>query len=115
MRILIAEDDDPSRTMLQAVLAYEGHAVAAAPNGLAALDLAAARPPDLILLDMRMPVMDGQEFVRRYRELPPPHAPVVVLTATDAGCRAAEVGAAGFLRKPFDLGHLVELVERYAT
>jgi CheY-like chemotaxis protein len=115
MRILIAEDDAPSRTMLATVLAHEGHTVAAAANGLAALDLAAAWPPDLILVDMKMPVMDGQEFVRRYRELPPPHAPIVVLTATDAAQQAVEIDAAGFLSKPFDVGKLVELVERYAA
>jgi CheY-like chemotaxis protein len=114
--ILVAEDDADIRALVSDVLADAGHIVAAAPNGLAALDLAAAQPPDLILLDMQLPVMDGWEFAKRYREAPPPHAPIVVLTAApDARRRAAEVGAAGFVGKPFDPQQLVALVERYAA
>ena len=116
MLILVVEDDADIRALVADVLTGAGHAVAAAPDGRAALALAAARPPDLILLDMHMPAVDGWEFARRYRAGPPPHAPIVVLTATThASRRAAEVGAAGFLGKPFDVGQLVALVERYAA
>ena len=116
VRILVVEDDADIRDLVHAALAAQGHEVAAAPNGLAALDLAAAQPPDLILLDLHMPVCDGWEFARRYRELPPPHAPVVVMTATThAGRRAREVQADGIIGKPFDLGSLVALVQRYAA
>jgi two-component system chemotaxis response regulator CheY len=72
--------------------------------------------PDLVLLDMRMPVMDGWAFARAYRELPAPRAPIVVMTAApDARHRAAEVEADGFVGKPFDLSELVSAVRSGLT
>ena len=63
---------------------------------------------------MRMPVLDGWAFVRRYRALPPPHAPIVVMTAaTDAGQWAAEVGADGVLAKPFEIERLLDVLEHF--
>jgi CheY-like chemotaxis protein len=63
---------------------------------------------------MRMPVMDGWAFTRAYRETPPPHAPIVVLTARDAGEYASDVHADAFLAKPFNLRELLRLVGRLA-
>ena len=116
MLILVAEDDPYIRAFVEDLLIDAGHAVATTPNGQAALGVASARRPDLILLDMQMPVMDGWAFAQAYRQTPPPHAPIVVMTAArNAEQRAAEIGAAGFLGKPFEIGELVELVERYAA
>src|SRR5947208_1289034 len=113
-RILVVDDDDSIRSFVELALGSEGYGVVTAPNGARALVLATERHPDLILLDMRMPVMDGWAFARAYRGQDGPHAPIVVITAaTDAGGRAAEIDADGFLGKPFDLDELLALVARY--
>ena len=70
--VLIVEDDDAIRTGVAWALADAGYSVIEAEHGQAALDHIAANRPDLILMDMRMPVMDGVEFVRRYRQVPGP-------------------------------------------
>ena len=111
--ILIVEDDDEIRDFLSLVLDGEGYASRAAVNGAAALELVEQAPPDLILLDMRMPVMDGWAFVPAYRGRPGPHAPIVVLTAAaDAEQRAREVQADAYIGKPFNLTELLTLVRR---
>jgi CheY-like chemotaxis protein len=111
-RVLVVDDDDEIRGLLELVLEGEGYEVLIAPNGARALEVADRHRPDLILLDMRMPVMDGWAFAKTYREHPAPHAPIVVMTAApDAGQRAAEVQADGFVGKPFDLPELVSMVK----
>jgi two-component system chemotaxis response regulator CheY len=113
-------DDEPAiRRLIVAALVEEGYGVAQAADGAAALTLVRAAPPCLILLDMRMPVMDGWEFARRYRALPPappgPRAPLVCVTAAlDAAAWSAQIGAAGVVSKPFDLDELIAAVNRYA-
>ena len=115
-RILVVDDDTSIRSFVEMALDGEGYAVSTANNGAQALAVTGQMQPDLILLDMRMPIMDGWTFARRYRENAGPHAPIVVITAaTDAGQRAAEIDADGFLGKPFDLDELLGLVSRYVT
>jgi two-component system, chemotaxis family, chemotaxis protein CheY len=112
--ILVVDDDPSIRSFVELALGGEGYRVLTAANGARALDVAGQRAPDLILLDMRMPIMDGWAFAQAYRGQDGPHAPIVVITAaTDAGGRAAEIQADGFLGKPFDLDELLALVERY--
>ncbi len=120
-RVLVVDDDQFIRDCVRLALEEEGYEVVAAPDGQAALDYleglqrAGQRQPTLILLDMRMPVMDGWEFARRYRNLWVAHAPIVVVTAAaDAMRRAEQIEADGVLAKPFDLDELVVLVQRYA-
>jgi CheY-like chemotaxis protein len=87
-----------------------------ARGGAVALELVEGEPPSLILLDMRMPVMDGWTFARAYRARPGPYAPILVLTAArDPETRAAEIQADGCLSKPFDLEDLLNLVDRLAA
>ena len=113
--ILVVDDDAAIRRVVAAVLADEGYTVAEAPDGGAALARARAAPPRLILLDMRMPGMDGWEFARRYRRRPGPHARIICVTAAvDAAARGAQIGAVAALAKPFDLDELVALVGRHA-
>ena len=113
-RILVVEDDDGIRDLVDLVLSTAGYEVLTAPNGAAALQLIGRAHPDLVLLDMRMPVMDGWEFARRYRASPEPHAPILVLTAArDAAERAAEIDANGYLGKPFDMQELLSMVGHY--
>jgi two-component system, chemotaxis family, chemotaxis protein CheY len=114
-RILIVEDDDGIRDLVDIVLSSAGYEVLTASDGAAALQVVGTVHPDLVLLDMRMPVMDGWEFARQYRAGPEPHAPIVVLTAArDAAVRAAEISANAYLGKPFEVAELLTLVGRLA-
>jgi CheY-like chemotaxis protein len=110
--ILVVDDDEGIREIVETALSDEGYEVMTAPHGVAALEKIGRRAPAVILLDMRMPVMDGWQFARAYREQPGPHAPIIVVTAArEAGERAAQIGAEGVLPKPFGLGDLLEVVE----
>jgi len=116
----VVEDDNAIRRCVSEALELAGHDVVATTNGaeaLAVLDTAprvpdtAAWRPDVILLDLRMPIMSGWEFTSRYRAQPGPHAPLVVMTAThDPYLWAADVAADAVLPKPFELEHLLDIV-----
>ncbi len=113
-RVLVVDDDEGIREMLTMALSDEGYEVETAPHGAAALDLLRECQPGLILLDMRMPIMDGWEFARAYRSRPGHQAPIVVVTAArDASDRAQQVQADGYLAKPFSLDELFEVVGRF--
>jgi DNA-binding response OmpR family regulator len=112
-RVLIVDDDDSIRDFISMALSDRGYEVATAPDGGVALEMMASFRPDIVLLDMRMPAMDGWAFSSVYRETRSPRVPVVVLTAArDAGASAAEIRADAFLAKPFDLSDLLALVAR---
>jgi two-component system, chemotaxis family, chemotaxis protein CheY len=114
-RVLVVDDDPDIGEFVSLALSDEGYEVVTAPHGRAALTRVEERPPDLIVLDMRMPVMDGWEFARAYRERPGPHAPIIVFTAArDAAERAAAIEANGYLAKPFSLDELLDAVARHA-
>jgi CheY-like chemotaxis protein len=82
--ILIVEDDVPTREVMRRLLEKEGWTVAEAENGRTALDQVAASHPELILLDLMMPEMDGFEFITKLRKRPDWRAtPVIVVTAKD--------------------------------
>lgn len=107
-RILVIDDDESIRQIVHLFLSDEGYEVIEAPNGRAALDALEDFRPSLILLDLRMPVMDGWEFARRYRLTPGPHAPIVAFVAAlNAVQEAAELETALVLGKPFDLDELL--------
>jgi two-component system, chemotaxis family, chemotaxis protein CheY len=110
---ILAVDDDPSiRTTVADILSAEGYRVITAANGVEALSIIEQVHPALILLDMRMPVMDGWAFARELaaRRMT---VPVVVMTAAqDARRWAQEIGAAAALAKPFDLLDLLDVVEK---
>lgn len=115
--ILVVDDDAGIRELISETLADEGYAVVAAPNGVIALRLLEECHPSLILLDLLMPLMDGDEFLRRYREMPGPHVPVVVFSASGlnrVGRTTRNLDADAFLAKPFDLEDLLKLVVRFA-
>lgn len=112
--VLIIDDDESIREFVSVALADEGYAVRTATDGAAALEVLRRERPSVILLDMRMPVMDGWQFSREYRRWPGPHVPIVVVTAArDAAVRAADIHADGFLAKPFDLDELLTIVGRF--
>ena len=113
-RVLVVEDDADIRSMVALTLEGEGYAVTLAKNGREGLAAVAASPPDLILLDMRMPGVDGWGFCRALREEHGSTVPVVIMTAAqDAVAWVAEVGAQGLVVKPFDLRDLLAAVARF--
>ena len=110
-RILIVDDDESIRQIVRICLTDEGYEVFEASNGQVALNTLNELTPDLILLDLRMPVMDGWEFARRYEQMPAPRAPVVAFVAAlNAEQDCADLDAAGILAKPFDLDDLLKAV-----
>ncbi|HEX3721257.1 MAG TPA: response regulator [Nitrolancea sp.] len=110
-RILVIDDDFSIRRLLSFVLEDEGYIVDSAVEGEAALERIRQQHPDLILLDMKMPGMDGWQFVRRYRELYDHQAPIMVFTAAQSAAeRGAEVQAEDYIAKPFDLNDLIDRV-----
>jgi two-component system, chemotaxis family, chemotaxis protein CheY len=110
-RVLIVDDDESIRQIVRIFLSDEGYQVYEAPNGEVALAMLDAFAPALILLDLRMPVMDGWEFARRYRLLPGPHVPIVAcVAALDPIQDCADLDLAGVLSKPFDLEDLLKAV-----
>ena len=115
-RILIVDDDAGVRGALRELLVFEGYQVAIAGNGPDALEKAAALVPDLILLDVMMPGMDGYEVCGKLRADPLlGEVPVIMLTAlddSDSRLRGIEAGADDFVSKPFEY---VELQARVRT
>ncbi len=113
-RVLVVDDDALIRDTLATALTDEGYAVRVAPDGRAALQTLQEWLPDLIVLDLMMPVMDGHAFRVAQRDLDSAsHIPVIVLSAThNVQARAAALGASAVLPKPFDLAILLDEVER---
>ena len=110
--ILVIDDDPAILSTVSDILQYEGYAVATATNGVEALRYIERVHPALILLDMRMPVLDGGGFARALRERGIT-LPIVVMTAAqDARRWAQEIGATGYLAKPFELADLLDTIER---
>jgi CheY-like chemotaxis protein len=100
--------------MVALVLEGEGYRVLTAQEGGEALDKIAHEMPGVILLDMKMPGMDGWEFARIFRRRYDRQAPIVVLTAAeDAHRRAEEIGAEDYIGKPFEIDDLIEKVQQY--
>ena len=113
--VLLIDDDEDLLDVVSLALADEGYRVLTAPNGAAALDLISQAPPTLVLLDVLLPVIDGREFIRAYRELPGPHAAIILVSAiANLPEVAREVGADGYLAKPFELDELLKVVGKYA-
>lgn len=107
-QILVIDDDEATRYVLTEALSDEGYIVNAVPHGAAALAALEAFCPDLIVLDSRMPVMDGHDFLDVYRRRPGHHVPTIGLSG-DTGDLPADT----MLAKPFDLGELINVVQQY--
>jgi CheY-like chemotaxis protein len=114
--VLIVDDDPGVHEMLSDVLSDEGYAVIAALNGREALERLAEHRPDVILLDLMMPVMDGWRFREEMHRLKGANdIPVVVLSATHSIVDAAkQIQADGYIAKPFDLDQLLAKLADYA-
>jgi two-component system, HptB-dependent secretion and biofilm response regulator len=110
LRVLVADDSPAVSTMLRGILVREGHAVIVAADGARALELFAASPPDIVLMDVVMPTVDGIEATRRLRERAAGRwVPVILLSALDTEddvVRGLEAGADDYLVKPINLSIL---------
>ncbi len=113
--VLLIDDDEDLLDVVTLALADEGYHAVTAPNGAAAFVLLSQARPALILLDVRMPITDGRDFIRAYRETPGEHVPIILVSAVNHLAEVArEVGAEGHLAKPFELDELLKVVGRHA-
>lgn len=112
-KILIVDDTPQNLRLLDAVLTSRGYLVVSASSGVEALEKAASEHPDLILLDIMMPGIDGYEVCRQLRSAPETHMlPVVMITASEdqEKVKAIESGADDFIHKPFNQAELLARV-----
>lgn len=107
MYVLIAEDEQDTRELLRSYFESQGHRVRCAKNGEEALELINDAPPDFMLLDVRMPGIDGWQVLQEVRSRF--HFPVLILSAlaeTHDAVRGLSLGADDYLRKPFEISEL---------
>lgn len=112
-RILVVDDIADNLLLLQAILESEGYQVELADSGPAALDRIKTAPPDLMLLDVMMPEMNGFEVTQRVRQDPSlPFIPILLVTGYTEPTPAEgfDVGADGFIRKPIDFDELLHRI-----
>ncbi|MDQ2987026.1 MAG: response regulator [Armatimonadota bacterium] len=114
-KILLVEDNEMNRDMLSRRLMRRGYEVVIAVDGESGLALAATESPDLILMDMSLPILDGWEASRRLKAGPSTqHIPVIALTAHAMSCdrdKAIEAGCDDYDTKPVELERLLEKIE----
>jgi len=112
VRILVVEDEESYREALQSGLTTEGYEVELAADGVEGLRRFAARPPDLVLLDVLLPGMSGTEVCRRMRDIAP--VPVIMVSALDTEVDIVlglELGAADYVTKPYLLRELIARIQ----
>ena len=118
-RVLLVEDNEMNRDMLSRRLLRRGFQVVLAEDGQAGVDMAATESPDIILMDMSLPVLDGWEATRRLKARPETQAiPLIALTAhAMAGDRdrALQAGCDDYDTKPIEFDRLMEKIDRLLT
>jgi DNA-binding response OmpR family regulator len=114
-RILVVDDDENIRELLRLHLTSAGYEVQVAADAIAAGYTVIKAPPDLIITDVRMPHMDGFEFVAALRaDTTLPRIPVIFLTSVDDGdARGRDLGAVGYVVKPVRADRLLSLVAQH--
>ena len=115
-RVLIVDDDDELSEVLRQALRESGYAVATVRHGAAALELIERIQPDLILLDLTMPIMDGWSFVSQYRRTAKAGARIVLLTGhPNVREISRTLGADAYVEKPFELTDLIGTVQEHVA
>jgi CheY-like chemotaxis protein len=113
--VLVVDDDPDLRELMRLLLEGAGYRVETARDGREALERVFAHAPALVLLDMKMPGMNGWQFARTLRQTHNRRIPIVVVTAGDDARRTAEeVGAEAYLGKPFELDDVLKVVELHS-
>ena len=110
-RILIVDDDAAIREFVEMALIDEGYEVLIAEDGLQALNIVKRLPVDLIVLDMRMPVMDGFAFLNAYEQVEMQRAPVIAISANQRAIAGTTVDVVDFIPKPFNLDDLLSRID----
>lgn len=112
--VMIVEDDDQLREALAAFLSRSGFGVVQARDGAEAVRLLPSARPDVMVVDLGMPHLDGEHFVRGLRGLSPAsRTPVVVVSGQPDGARVAQrIGADSFVKKPFEPAHILKVIRR---
>jgi DNA-binding response OmpR family regulator len=112
--VLVVEDDADLAALVEMIVSDAGYAVRGASDGAEGLARVEEEMPALVLLDMRMPGMNGWEFAREFRARWGRAAPIVVVTAAeDARQRAREIGADAWLEKPFEIEDVLATLHRF--
>ena len=115
-RILICDDDPVILRLLEVNLELEGYEVLLAHNGEMAIEVASAELPDLVILDIMMPRLDGYQTCQKLKETPATKdIPVIFLSAKAQQSdveKGKQYGVSDYLTKPFDPGDLIDTVER---
>lgn len=116
-KILIVEDEESLLKLESILLTSKGYQVRGAANGTAALEAIAADPPDLVLLDIMLPEIDGFEVCQRIKQNEATkHIPVIMLTAKKSRedmSRGEKVGADWYITKPFKSAMVIETIQRF--
>lgn len=110
-RVMIIEDDDETRDLLTEVLIEAGYAVTAAATALDALAATVQGPPDVVIVDLRLPMMDGATFIREHLQELGSHPRVIVVSAS-AEIESFAARADAVMAKPFSIDELTSLVAR---
>ena len=113
--ILVVDNDRDTLAGVRDALEEEGYRVTCAANASTALARAEETPPDLVLLDLGMPAVDGRDFAQQYQNIVGPRAPIVLLSAREHLTEDVERTAEGLVQKPFRLDELVEVVRRFTA
>jgi DNA-binding response OmpR family regulator len=111
--ILVVDDDAGIRDTVALILTAEGYHVRTAADGAEALQLAAADPPDVVVLDLILPTLDGRATCARLRERSGGPRVIIMTAGRRAAREARALRADGFLKKPFDVGELLALIGRW--
>ena len=116
-RVLVIEDTEDNRQIIRDLLTNAGYEIVEANDGAAGVEMAASAKPDLILMDIQLPVLDGYEATRRIKAVPDlKHTPIIAVTSyalsgDEAKTRAA--GCDGYIAKPFSPRQLLAMVRQY--
>lgn len=118
LRILLAEDDSNHAALARQTLEEDGHVITVVSDGRQALDVMGREPFDLVLLDMRLPVVDGREFIGQVRGMPARYADIPIIVMTGYGVRQhldffQRFGVRDYLAKPYDCDELTAIVRSY--
>ena len=112
-KVLIADDEPAIRSLLKTNLAFEGFETVTASNGQEALEVIRDQAPDVVLLDVMMPVMDGWQVLEELSKSPNRSTRVILVTAkasSEAQLQGWELGCVDYLTKPFDLDVMIERI-----
>lgn len=118
MRILVAEDDLNHQKLAREALEDSGYEVVTVSDGLQALDAVRSESFDLVVLDIRMPGMDGLDFIKTVRREKGAHSDIPIIVVSGYGLRQhrddfRSAGISHVLSKPYDCDHLIEKIKRH--